>query len=176
MIKAILIVIAIVIAAILIYATTKPANFRIERSVSIKAPADKIFPYINDLHRWSAWSPYENKDPALKRTFSGAQSGVGAVYAYEGKASVVGSGRLEITESTPPSKIVVQLDFLTPMEAHNTGEFTLQANGDTTNVTWAMYGPSNYLSKVMQVFVSFDSMVGNDFQTGLNSLKSAAEK
>jgi hypothetical protein len=98
------------------------------------------------------------------------------VYAYEGAASKVGSGRLEVTESTPSSKILIQLDFLTPMEAHNTAEFTLQANGDTTNVTWAMYGPSNYLSKLMQVFFSFDNMIGKDFESGLAQLKSAAEK
>ncbi len=176
MIKVILSVIVVIIAAILIYATTKPDSFRIERSVSIKAPPEKVFAYINDLHRWSAWSAYETKDPAMKRTFSGAESGKGAVYTYEGAASKVGSGRLEITESTPSSKILIQLDFLTPMEAHNTGEFTLQASGDVTNVTWAMYGSSNYLSKLMQVFFSFDNMVGKDFETGLTNLKTAAEK
>ena len=175
MIKKIAIVVIVLLAAVLVFASTKPDTFRVERSTSIKAPPDKIFALINDLHQWGTWSPWEKMDPAMKRTYGGAASGKGAVYEWEGN-SKVGIGRMEIADSSPPSKIFIKLDFLKPFEAHNTAEYTLQAQGDTTQVTWAMVGPNPYLAKVMQVFVSMDSMVGKDFETGLANLKAVAEK
>lgn len=163
------------IAASLGYAATKPDTFRIQRATRIKVPPEKIFPFINDLRRWNAWSPWEKMDPALKRTYSGAESGRGAVYAWEGN-NKVGQGRMEITESAPSSKITMKLDFIKPFEAHNFAEFTLESKDDLTNVTWAMYGPSLYFGKVMGLFFSMDKMVGKDFETGLANLKAAAEK
>jgi hypothetical protein len=111
----------------------------------------------------------------MKRTHSGAANAKGAVYAWEGNAKV-GSGRMEITESSPPSKVTIKLDFTEPFEAHNIAEYTLEAKGDSTNITWAMYGPSPFISKVIQVFFSMDAMVGPDFETGLANLKSVAER
>ena len=175
MFKTIGIVVVVLIAAILIYAANQPDNFRVQRSTTIKAPPEKIFPLITDLHSWGSWSPWEKMDPAMKRTYSGAASGKGAAYAWEGN-SKVGEGRMEITEASPPSKVSIKLDFLKPFEAHNTAEFTLEPKGDSTNVTWAMYGPSAYVAKVMGVFVSMDSMIGKDFEAGLANLKAAAEK
>jgi uncharacterized protein YndB with AHSA1/START domain len=169
----------VVIAGILIYATTLPDSFRVQRSASIKAPPDKIFALINDLRSWSAWSPYEKKDPAMKRAFSGAPSGKGAVYEWDGDKNV-GKGRMEITEATPPGKIVIKLDFIKPFEGHNTAEFTMEAKGDNTAVTWAMYGACPYMAKVMRVvmapFMNIDDMIGNDFTAGLASLKATVEK
>ena len=174
MIKLVLIVLAAAIAGMLIYAAMRPDSFRIERSASIKAAPEKIFPFINDFHRWTAWSPWEKIDPQLKRTYSGAASGKGAAYAWEGN-SKVGSGRMEITEAAP-SKIVIKLDFLKPFEAHNTAEFTLApaAQGET-RVTWAMFGPSPYVSKLMGVFFNMERMVGGQFEQGLANLKAASE-
>lgn len=175
MLKIIAIAILVAVVAILIYATTKPDTFRVERTTTIKAPPEKVFALIDDFHRWTTWSPYENKDPDMKRTHSGAASGKGAIYEWDGNKNV-GKGRMEVTESSPPSRIVIKLDFLAPFEAHNTAEFTLQAQGDSTQVTWAMYGPANYVSKLMTVFFSMDKMVGDDFAIGLANLKAAAEK
>jgi uncharacterized protein YndB with AHSA1/START domain len=175
MIKTILLVVILLVAAVLIFAATRPDMFRVQRSASIKAPPEKIFPLINEFDRWGAWSPYEKRDPAMKRTRSGPSSGKGAVYGWEGN-SQVGSGRMEITDTAPPSRVVIKLDFLKPFEAHNTAEFTLEPKGDATNVTWAMYGPANYVSKLMGVFMNMDSMIGKDFETGLANLKSIAEK
>ena len=169
------IVIVLLIVVILGLAATKPDTFRVERSTLIQAPADRVYAQLEDFHRWSAWSPWEKLDPALKRTYSGAENGVGAVYAWEGN-SKVGQGRMEIREAVPASKVEIQLDFLKPFEAHNTADFTLAPQGDSTQVTWAMTGPNNFLGKVMSVFVSMDSMVGKDFETGLANLKAAAEK
>lgn len=175
MFKTIAIVIVVLIAAVLLFAATKPDTFRIERSASIQAPPEKVFTFINDFRNWGAWSPWEKKDAAMKRTLGATASGKGAVYEWDGNKDV-GQGRMEITESTPPSRIAIQLDFTKPFEAHNIVEFTLEPKGDSTNVTWAMHGPSPYLSKIMGLFFSMDKMVGKDFEAGLANLRSAAEK
>jgi len=175
MIKTIVIIIVVLVVALLIYAATKPDTFRVQRAISIKAPPEKIFLLINDLHNWSAWSPYEKKDPMMKRTLSGAANGKGAVYEWEGDRNV-GKGRMEITDTSPPSRVTINLDFVKPIEAHNIAEFTLEAKGDSTNVTWAMHGPNSYMAKVIHIFFSMDSMVGKQFETGLANLKTIAEK
>jgi hypothetical protein len=169
------VVLAIAIAAVLILAATKPDTLRVERAIRIKAPADRIFPLINDFHQWIVWSPYENKDPAMKRTYSGADSGRGAVYAWDGDKNV-GSGRMEILETAVPSKIVIKLDFFKPFEGHNTAEFTMLPQGDATNLTWTMRGPAPFINKVMQVFMNLDNMIGKDFEVGLANLKNLTEK
>ncbi len=169
------IVLAIVIAAVLILAATKPDTFRIERSATLNASADKIFPLISDFHQWLKWSPWEGRDPALKRSYSGAERGKGAVYAWEGNKNV-GSGRMEILEATAPSTVVIQLDFLKPFEAHNTAEFTILPQGGATRVIWVMQGPTPFMSKVMQVFMNMDRMIGKDFEAGLANLKTVTEK
>jgi uncharacterized protein YndB with AHSA1/START domain len=164
----------VAIAAILIYAATKPDAFRVQRSVTIDAPPEKIVPLIDDLHAHHAWSPFE-KDPAMKRTHSGAQSGPGAVYEWDGNRQV-GRGRIAITDSTP-SKITMSLDMFTPFEAHNIVEFTLAPrDGSTTDVTWAMHGPQPYMGKLMGTFINCDKMVGSQFEDGLGKLKAIAER
>jgi uncharacterized protein YndB with AHSA1/START domain len=175
MLKIIAIIVAVVIVAVLILAATKPDTFRVQRSASIKAPPEKVFEIINDFNRWSAWSPWEKKDPAMKRTFGATISGKGATYAWEGN-SEVGQGSMTITESLPSTRIALNLDFLKPFEAHNTIEFTFEAKGDMTNVNWSMQGPAPFISKLMQVFCSMDRMVGKAFEAGLANLKAAVEK
>jgi Polyketide cyclase / dehydrase and lipid transport len=174
MLVTIAIIVVVLLAALLAFAATRPDVFRVQRATSIQAPPERIFPLIADFHRWTSWSPWENKDPALKRTYSGAASGKGAVYAWEGNRNV-GSGRMEITEDSPSSKVTIQLDFIKPFEAHNIAEFTLQPAGGTTNVTWSMHGPSPFITKVMGVFMNMDKMIGKDFEAGLANLKSVAE-
>jgi len=175
MFRKIFTIIAILIAGILIYAATRPDTFRIERSTSIKSSPEKIFPHINGFHPWEAWSPWEKIDPAVKRSYGGADSGKGAVYAWQGNKDI-GQGRMEIVESTPSSNVVIKIDFIQPFEAHNTIEFKLERQGDATKVTQAMYGPSPFLSKLMGLFCSMDKMVGQKFEEGLASLKAIAEK
>src|SRR6202035_5543745 len=149
------VVLAIAIAIVLILAATKPDTFSVRRETSVKAPPERLFPLINDFHQWGTWSPYENKDPAMKRTYSGAASGKGAVYAWDGNKNV-GSGRMEILEASMPSKIVIKLDFFTPFEGHNTAEFTMLPQGDTTSVDWLMHGPASLIAKLMHVVMSID--------------------
>lgn len=158
----------------LIYAASKPDTFRVERSISIQAPAAKIFPLLDDFQRWEQWSPWEKVDPAVKRTYSGAASGVGAAYAWFGNKEI-GQGQMEIIESTPPLRLLIKIDFLAPFEAHNTVEFTLRTQGDSTVLSHAMFGPSPYLARLMGLFFSMDKMVGDKFEEGLGSLKAIAE-
>jgi len=174
MLKIIVIVVIVLVAAVLAIAMTKPDSFRVERKTSSKSAPDKIFPLIDDFHNWSSWSPWERVDPAMRRTHSGAASGKGAVYEWEGN-SKVGQGRMEILEASP-SKVIIKLDFLKPFEGHNVAEFAFEPQSDSTGVTWAMYGPAPFFSKVMQVFMSMDKMIGKDFDSGLANLKAIAEK
>ena len=171
---AIIVLLAVAVVVVLILAASKPDVFRVARSTSIKAPPDKIYALINDFHQWTAWSPYEKKDPDMKRTFSGAASGKGAAYEWEGDKNV-GKGRMEIAD-TSPSRITIKLDMLKPFEAHNTVVYTLEPRGDSTNVTWAMEGQTPFLGKVIHVFIDMDKMVGRDFEDGLASLKTLTEK
>lgn len=174
-IAAVAVVIAVAIAVVLILAATKPDTFRIERSATINAPAEKIFAVLSDFRQWTGWSPWEHKDPALKRSFGGAERGKGAIYGWEGNKDV-GTGRMEILQANTPSKLVIKLDFFKPWEAHNTAEFTMLPQGNATNVHWVMHGPAPFMSKVAQVFMNIDKMVGKDFEAGLANLKQLTEK
>jgi uncharacterized protein YndB with AHSA1/START domain len=162
------------IAGVLIVAATRPDVFRVERSTSIKAPPEKIFPYINDFKQWGVWSPWEKKDPALRRSY-GTTSGKGATYAWEGNTDV-GVGSMEIAESVPPSRVAIKLNFVKPFEARNDVVFTLEPRGDATSVRWTMRGNTPYFAKIIHLFFDMDKMVGSDFEAGLAALRAAAEK
>jgi uncharacterized protein YndB with AHSA1/START domain len=165
----------VVVAALLIFASTKPDSFRVERTASIKAPPDKIYPLIEDYHKWTAWSPWEKKDPTMKRTYGGAASGKGATYAWDGNKEI-GQGEMVIADATSPSHVVIAMHFIKPFDSRSTAEFTLQPKGDGTDVTWAMHGPSPFLSKVIGIFFNMDTMIGKEFETGLANLKGIAER
>jgi carbon monoxide dehydrogenase subunit G len=173
MLKIIAIVVAVVIAGVLAIATTKPDTFRVQRQIQVQAPPEKIFPLINDFHRWRAWSPYEKLDADMQRQISGAPQGQGAVYAWDGQKS--GQGRMEIVSTAAPNQILIQLDFIKPMEAHNIAEFRLEPQGGATQVTWSVQGRNAFVSKVFQVFVNMDTLLGSDFEKGLIDLKKLAE-
>ena len=175
MIKTALIVAAVLVLGVLAFATTKPDTFTVQRSATIKAPPEKIHAVLNDFKRWPEWSPWEKLDPGMKRTLSGAPSGKGAAYAWDGN-SEVGAGRMEIVEAAPAAKVSMKLDFIRPFEGHNIADFTLTPKGDATEVTWAMTGPAPFVSKLMQVFVNMDTMIGKDFEAGLANLKTLTEK
>jgi hypothetical protein len=175
MLKITAVIAAVLLTALLAYSATLPDTFRVQRVTSIKAAPEKIFVLINDLHGWSTWSPYEKKDPGMKKSYSGAPSGKGAAFEWEGNKDV-GKGRLEITDALPSSKVVMRLHMLEPIEGRNNVEFTLETEGDATNVTWTMHGPMPYISKLLSVFINMDNMIGKDFETGLASLKSVAER
>lgn len=175
MIKLLVVVVLLSIAVILLYAGTRPDRFRVERSVRIRAAPEVIFAILGDFHNWADWSPWEQLDPAMKKTWQGAASGVGAVHEWEGNGKV-GQGRMEIVEASAPNRLLIKLDFFKPFEAHNVAEYNLEASGDETDVTWAMYGPNRFVTKVMGLFFSMDKMVGGQFEDGLARLKALAER
>jgi hypothetical protein len=169
---ALLILIAII--TILIIAANKPDTFRVERSIVIGAPPQKLSALINDFHNWEQWSPWAKLDPTMKTTYSGPSSGVGSIYEWEGN-SKVGKGRMEIL-SSDPANTSIKLDFLKPFESHNTADFVLAPQGASTRVSWIMTGPLTFLpGKLMSVFTTMDKMISPDFEKGLASMKSAAE-
>jgi len=168
-----LIVLAIIVVVLLIVITTRPDSFRIERTTRIAAPPERVFPFIQDFHEWTKWSPWEKLDADLKRTYSGAPSGTGAAYAWEGRKA--GSGAMQITEAMPSSRVLIKLDFIKPFEAHNTADFTIDSDGGGSVVTWAMYGPQGFMNKAMGLVMSMDRLVGAQFDEGLANLKRVSE-
>jgi uncharacterized protein YndB with AHSA1/START domain len=170
----VIVLLAVGIGALIGYAASRPDSFRIERSTRIEAPPERVFMLLQDLRAWQSWSPWEGKDPALERTYSGAELGPGAVYEWSGNRAV-GRGRMEVVEAHPPARLLIKLDFFAPFEAHNFAEFTLTPLGAATEITWSMYGPSPFMAKLMGLVFSMDKMVGKDFETGLANLKRRAE-
>ncbi|MFZ1009898.1 MAG: SRPBCC family protein [Candidatus Sulfotelmatobacter sp.] len=170
-----LIIVAVLIAVVLVFAATKPDTFLIERSLSIKAPPERIFALINNFHDWTRWAPQDREDPSMKRTFSGPESGTGAVSDWTSTGSA-GRGRMLITESAAPYRVSVDADWVKPFKAHNVNVFSLQPDGVSTRTTWSMRGTNVYMLKVMSVFVNMDRMMGKHFETGLENLKRAAEE
>jgi Polyketide cyclase / dehydrase and lipid transport len=169
------IALVLVVAALLAYAATRPDTFRVQRSTGISAPAECIFPLIANLKAMNTWNPFVEPDPAIKLAYSGPDSGKGAANTWSG-SSKVGEGRIEVTDAAPSSRVTMRLDMHKPMKAHNAVEFTLQPNGNTTMVTWAMSGRQPFLAKLMTVFIDCDKMVGSQFEKGLGKLKAIAER
>jgi uncharacterized protein YndB with AHSA1/START domain len=172
---AIVAVLVLAVLGVAVAAAMRPAAFQVQRSAVIQAPPEAIYALIEDFRRWRAWSPWETKDPNLQRTYSGAASGVGAVYDWTGN-STVGTGRMEIIEAVPARKVTIKLDFIKPIEGHNTAEFVFEEQGGATRVAWTMRGRAGFIGKLIGLFFSMDTMVGPDFEAGLANLQSVAEK
>ena len=176
MLKWILGGVAAVVAIFLIVVAIQPADFKIERNATMRAPAPAAFAQVNDFQNWRAWSPWEKVDPALKRQYEGPKAGPGAVYAWQGNSDV-GEGRMTITESRPGELVRIKLEFFKPFAATNTAEFSFKpAGGDATAVTWTMTGRNNFLSKAICMFVDMDKMVGGMFDQGLAQMKTVVER
>ena len=172
MLTTILIVVALVIAAILIYAATKPDDFAYQRSTTINAPAEKIFPLINDLKAMTTWSPFE-KDPTMKREFSGPNAGPGQVYVFADKHS---KGDVSVLAAVPNEAVSMRLKMTKPFACDNSVQFTLVPNGSGTSVTWAMSGKQPYMAKLMSTFINCEKMCQKQFDEGLAKLKSLIER
>ncbi len=174
MIKTIAIVVLAAIGLLLAFAAAQPDTFKVQRSANIKAPPEKLYGLINDMKAFNTWNPYNLKDPNIKGEYQGPQAGPGAAYHFTGNKDV-GKGSVTITDSAP-SKVTMKLDMIEPFEGHNVVEFVLAPKGDSTEVTWAMHGPSPYVGKVMGLIFNMDKMIGRDFEAGLANLKAKAEK
>lgn len=163
------------VLGLFIVIATRPDRFHVERSVQIAAPPENAFVHVNDFHGWSAWSPYEKLDPDMERSYEGAPSGVGAIYAWKSDTNEVGEGRMTILKSERPRSIVIELQFITPFPATNVVTFRFEPTAGGTRVTWAMDGTNTFMGKAVSLFMDFDQLVGSDFERGLASLKALAE-
>lgn len=170
---AIYIIVAIVLV-VLVLASLRPDTMRIERVIEIQAPADRIFPWLVDFRKWTSWSPWENLDPNLQRTYGGSETGVGANYAWVGDKRV-GEGRMEILEATPSSRVKIALQFIKPFAANNVVELTLAPVASGTQLSWVMTGASPFVQKLFGLFMNMDAMIGKDFEKGLSAIKRVAE-
>jgi len=167
-------VVVLVIALALAFIATRPADFRIERSAQIDAPRDVIFSIINDLHQWSQWSPYDKRDPNMKKTHEGPSSGPGAIYTWNGN-NQVGEGRLTIVKSKPGELVSMKLEFSRPFKCSNEVNFKLALSEGGTRVSWIMDGKNNFMAKAMSLFMNMDKMAGKDFEQGLVNLNRVAQ-
>ena len=175
MFKKLLLALAAIVVVLSIVIALQPGDFKVSRSVVINAPAAKPFAVVNDLHRWDDWSPWSKRDPQMKKEFSGAPSGVGAAYAWEGNKEV-GKGHQTIVASKPGELVEVDLVFEKPFAGQNVVDFSFAPEGQGTKVTWTMSGPANFISKFFIMTGMMDKMIGKDFDEGLSSLKALAEK
>lgn len=166
--------VVVAVAVVLGLAATKPSTFKYERKATIGAPPATVYANLDDFHRWSAWSPWEKLDPRLKREFSGPSQGVGATYNWHGNQDA-GRGRMTITESKTPERLVIHLEFFEPFEGDNQTEFVLTPSAAGTDVSWVMTGPNTFVGKIFLVVADVDEMVGNDFDRGLANLKQVSE-
>ena len=170
----ILIVAAALIVVFLIVVALQPSTFRVVRTATIAAPPEAVFAQVNDFHKWAAWSPWEHKDPAMKRTYEGPAAGMGSVYKWAGNKDV-GEGGMTIVDSRPSDLIRIRLEFLKPFAATNQTEFSFKPQGHQTAVTWTMTGTNNFMGKLFCMFMDMDKLVGSDFEKGLAGMKSVVE-
>jgi hypothetical protein len=174
MLKLFAIAILVLVAAILTFASTKPDTFHVERSINIKAAREIIFPFINDFRLCDAWTPYD-KDPALKKAYSGSASGKGVRYAWEGNKEA-GKGEIIISDTMPPNKLLFELHMIEPFEGRNVAAISLDAVGNSTNVTWSLDDKHDLKLKTLSLFLNLDNTIGKDFEVGLARLKAIAER
>ncbi len=174
MFKKILLILAAIVAVFVIVVATRPSDFKVQRDRVIAATPGRIFPHVNDLHLWQAWSPWAKLDPAAKNTFEGPPAGKDAVFHWAGDSNV-GEGTMTIIESVPTQRVRFRLDFKKPFEGTNIAEFNLTPEGPSTRVVWTMSGKCNFFTKAIGLFVSMDKMVGDQFSKGLDDLAKIAE-
>jgi hypothetical protein len=157
-----------------LYAAYLPADFRVERSVTINAPKNVIFPHFNNLQKLDVWNPFSKSDPNLKMVYAGPAEGVGARASWEGNAQA-GSGAMEIIESVPDERVKMRLDFRKPFEGTNYTQYSLTSQGDQTSATWMMEGKMAFIPRAISVFFSMDKMMGRMFEQGLAQVKTLSE-
>lgn len=173
--KTVLIAVPLVlIGALLAVIAAQPSTFRVERSITIAAPAEIPFSYANDFTKWAAFSPWENRDPEMKKEYSSPPSGKGATYSWSGNDEV-GTGSMTILESVPNERIEMELKFITPFESVAKDGFTFAQSGEGTRVTWHMHGDNDFMGKAFSLFMDMDKLIGGDFEQGLATLKTVSE-
>lgn len=174
MLTKILIALPVILSLLIIVVLLQPSNFRVTRTATIFATASDVFAQVNDFRRWEAWSPWAKIDPAMKVTYEGRPSGVGASHVWSGN-NEVGEGRSTIVESRPNELIRMKLEFVRPFAGTNDVEFTFKPDGDQTLVTWSMSGKKNFMCKAMGLLMNCEKMCGGHFEQGFANLRAVVE-
>ena len=168
-------IVLMLIVLFLVFVNSRPSTFHVERSATIAAPTDSLYPRLANFHAWDAWSPWAKLDPKMKLEFAGVDGAVGSSYSWSSTMAKVGQGRMTLTDAQPSSKLAIKLEFLKPFQSTNVCSFNLSPDGTGTKLTWAMDGPLDFMGKFMGLFMNMDKMVGGDFEKGLASLKQQNE-
>jgi Polyketide cyclase / dehydrase and lipid transport len=169
-----LLAVAAILVVLVVVIISRPEDFSITRSTTMSVAPQAVFPQVNDLHNWSAWSPWAKLDPNMKMTFAGPEAGTGATYTWTGNGKV-GEGRMTIVESRANELVKIRLEFMKPFTATNASEFAFQPQGNQTAVTWSMTGKRNFMMKAMSLVMNMDKMLGGQFEQGLAQMKAIAE-
>ncbi|MFT3840824.1 MAG: SRPBCC family protein [Myxococcaceae bacterium] len=171
--KKVLIALVVIVVGFVGFVASRPDTFTVQRKTTVNAPPEVVYGVVNDFHHFGDWSPWASMDPSMKTTYAGPESGKGASYAWVGNDKV-GEGKMTITDSTP-QKVTVALEFIKPFAASDEVVWAITPNGANTDFSWTMNGKSNFIFKAFGVFKDMDKMVGDDFQRGLDKLKTVAE-
>jgi hypothetical protein len=175
MFKNILVVLAVIVAGFVAFAAAQPGVYRVQRSAKIDAPASIVFAQISDFKAWGGWSPWEGKDPTMKKTYEGTPGTVGSGYTWRGNDQV-GEGKMTITEVQAPSELRLRLEFIKPFAAVASTQFiVVPESGGGVTATWSMDGTNNLMAKIFGIFMNMDKMIGGDFEKGLGKLKQISE-
>ena len=166
-----LLIMLVVLCAIV---ATRPDTYSVERSAIVSAPPDVVFGYVNDFRKWEQWSPFEDLDPTMRKTYEGSSSGVDARYHWEGRGRA-GEGRMRIAESEPARRIAIDMQFIEPFESRSRTTFTFEPVTNGTRVTWGMTGRNTTMGKAISLVASMDQMIGKEFEEGLAKLGTVAE-
>jgi len=175
MIKKAISFLILLISIFCIVASFQADHFTVSRSATYSASAESLFAKVNNLHEWNTWSPWAKIDPNAKATFEGPIEGEGAIMKWVSDNDEVGTGSMTITKSIPNEKVNFDLAFISPFKGTSKADFTFQSEGNTTKVTWSMYGEKNFISKAMGLIFDCDKMVGGQFEKGLANLKPLVE-
>lgn len=172
--KTVLIAVVGAVVTVGVMANMRPDQFSVTRTATIDAPASKVFPHVNNLHNWQAWSPWAKMDPNAAVTYAGPDAGKDASMSWDGNNDI-GKGTMTIVDSKANEKVDFRLDFEKPMKGTNESTFALAEADKQTTVTWSMTGHQNFVAKVVGLFMNCEKMVGEQFDAGLTNLKGVVE-
>jgi hypothetical protein len=167
--KQLLAVIVVLVVGVVAFVMTRPGTFHVERRITIHAPPDAVYAELADFHAWGHWSPWEQRDLAMRRTYAGDS------YSWQGNREV-GSGTMTFTERTAPSRVGIKLAFTAPFASESRSMFVLASKDAETEVVWSMDGGGDdFMSKAAVTFMSMEKAIGPDYEAGLKNLKAVVE-
>jgi hypothetical protein len=175
MILKIVLGLVVVVALVIGYAAMQPADYVVTRSTTIKAPAEKIFPYLNNSKLAEQWGPWSEVDPNAKMAYSGPDEGVGSKASWDSSGQL-GTGSATIVDSRPNERVRIELAYSKPMVMNQISDYIVEPKGEETTVTWRVEGKNSLPGRVMCLFMNMDKMVGGMFEKGLSNLKALVEK